>query len=170
MYVYSIIYLLILITSPTTILNFINLLCPLDTALVLTSDDFHSIFPPSPPLLPPSRLVPPLVVLFRTLTWRRLYHVFTYIYSLLIEKYICDCQNISIKLPCVCFVLNSLHFFNKEYPLSFPFSCSFFVFIQSFKSWIYFYFQVRFLKYSFCRNWYSNLYFFFTLWLGLLVW
>ena len=29
-------------------------------------------------------------------------HVFTYIYSLLIEKDICDCRNVSIKLSCVC--------------------------------------------------------------------
>ena len=33
-----------------------------------------------------------------------LYHVFTFIYSPLIEKDICDCQNVLIKLPraCVC--------------------------------------------------------------------
>ena len=34
-----------------------------------------------------------------------LYHVFTYIYSLLIKKYICDCRNVSIKLLCVCVCL-----------------------------------------------------------------
>jgi hypothetical protein len=28
--------------------------------------------------------------------WCRLYHVFGYIYSLLIEKDICDCQNVSV--------------------------------------------------------------------------
>ena len=45
MYMYSITYPLILITSPATILNLpINLFCPLDSALVLTSDNFHSIF------------------------------------------------------------------------------------------------------------------------------
>jgi hypothetical protein len=33
--------------------------------------------------------------------WNHLYNVFTYIYSLMIEKDICDCQNISIKLLCV---------------------------------------------------------------------
>jgi SRP40, C-terminal domain. len=32
--------------------------------------------------------------------------VFTYIYSLLIEKDICDCQNVSIKLLCVCVCLS----------------------------------------------------------------
>jgi hypothetical protein len=31
----------------------------------------------------------------------RLYHVFTYIYSLLIEKYIFDRRNILMKLLCV---------------------------------------------------------------------
>ena len=39
--------------------------------------------------------------------WHLLYCVFTYIYSLLIEKDICDRQNISIKLPCVCVCLSS---------------------------------------------------------------
>ena len=34
--------------------------------------------------------------------WHRHYHVFTYIYSLLIEKDICDHWNISFKFPCVC--------------------------------------------------------------------
>ena len=37
--------------------------------------------------------------------WQIHYHylccVFTYIYSLLIEKDICDCQNVSVKLLCV---------------------------------------------------------------------
>ena len=36
----------------------------------------------------------------------RLYCVFTYIYSLLIKKDICDRQNISIKFPCVCVCLS----------------------------------------------------------------
>ena len=50
--VYSITYPLILITSPAAILNLpINSLCPLDTALVLTSGNFHLIFSPSPSLL-----------------------------------------------------------------------------------------------------------------------
>ena len=57
---------LILITSSSTILNLpIILFCPLDTALVLTSDDFHLIFLPSPPLLPPSCLLTPLVAFFK---------------------------------------------------------------------------------------------------------
>ena len=63
MYVYSITYSLILITSTTAILTLhINSFCCLDTALVLASDDFHSIFPP---LLPPPCLVSPLVALFQ---------------------------------------------------------------------------------------------------------
>ena len=37
----------------------------------------------------------------KTFMWCHLYHVFTYIYSLLIEKDICVCRNISVKLPCV---------------------------------------------------------------------
>ena len=70
-----------LITSPTGILHLpINSLCPLDTALVLTSNDFHLIFPPSPPLFSPYRLTPALVWHFsKTLRWCRFYCVFTYI-------------------------------------------------------------------------------------------
>jgi hypothetical protein len=48
---------------------------------------------------------------FLKLTWRDLYHVFTYIYSLLIKKDICDCWNISIKLQCVCMCLSSRNLF-----------------------------------------------------------
>ena len=51
MYVYSITYPLILITSPAAILNLpINLFSPLE-ALVLTSNDFHSVSLHSSPLL-----------------------------------------------------------------------------------------------------------------------
>ena len=39
--------------------------------------------------------------------WCHLYRVFTYIYSLLIEKDICDCWNISIMLACVYVCLSS---------------------------------------------------------------
>ena len=39
--------------------------------------------------------------------WQRLYHVFTYIYSLMIEKDIFDRQNVSVKLPCVYVCLSS---------------------------------------------------------------
>ena len=48
MYIYFITYPLLLITSPTIIILF----CPLETVLVLTSDNFHSVFPPSPSLIP----------------------------------------------------------------------------------------------------------------------
>ena len=41
----------------------------------------------------------------KTLMWHHLYRVFTYIYSLLIKKEICDRQNLSVKLPCVCVCL-----------------------------------------------------------------
>jgi hypothetical protein len=43
----------------------------------------------------------------KTLTWRHLYCVFTYIYSLMIEKDICDRWNISNKFLCVCECLSS---------------------------------------------------------------
>ena len=42
-----------------------------------------------------------------SLIQHHLYCVFTYIYSLLIEKDICDCQNVSVKLPCVYVCLSS---------------------------------------------------------------
>ena len=47
----------------------------------------------------------------KTLTRHCLYHVFTYIYSLLVEKDICDCRHISIKLPFVCVCLSSRDLF-----------------------------------------------------------
>ena len=50
MYMYFITYFLILMTSPAAVFNSaINSFCPLDTTLVLTSDNSHSIFPPFPP-------------------------------------------------------------------------------------------------------------------------
>ena len=96
---------LISIILPATMLNSpINSFCPLDTALVITSDDFHSISPSTLPL-------PVLHLLwwhfFKTLTWHSLDYVFTYIYSLLTEKDTCDRWNISFKLPCVCVCLLS---------------------------------------------------------------
>ena len=106
MYVYYITQSLILIPSPATILNsHINSFCPLDTTLVLTSANFHSIFPPYHPLLPVH--CPPWWLLFETVTWRHLYCIFTHIYSLLIEKDICYCRNVSVKLPCVYLCLSS---------------------------------------------------------------
>jgi hypothetical protein len=41
--------------------------------------------------------------------------VFTYIYTLLIKKDICDCQNISIKLQCVYWCHSSGDFFGKSF-------------------------------------------------------
>ena len=54
------------------------------------------------------------------------YHVFTYIYSLLIEKDICDHQNVLVKLPCVCVCLLSrdlLIFSGKSFIFLFLFFC-----------------------------------------------
>ena len=46
-----------------------------------------------------------------TVPWCCLSHVFTYIYSLLIEKDIYDCQNVSVKLPYVYVCLSSRDLF-----------------------------------------------------------
>ena len=53
------------------------------------------------------------------------YHVFTYMYSLLIEKDILDRRNISNKFPCVCVCFSSrdLFIFGKSFPFLFPFLC-----------------------------------------------
>ena len=65
-----------------------------------------------------------------------LYRVFTYIYCLLIEKDICDCQNISNKFPCVCVCLSSgdLFSFLQQFSLSFPIFC-----VKSYYCFIYFF-------------------------------
>ena len=79
MYVYSITYLLIPITPPAHILNLpINSFCPLDTDLVFTSDNFHSILPSSPPHLSSSCFFIWLLLL-ETATWRHLYCLFKFI-------------------------------------------------------------------------------------------
>ena len=81
MYMYYITCPLILIVSPTAILNLpINSFCSLDTALVLTSDNFLSIFPLSPPF---SFLFLPLV------TFMQNCHVVLSLLSLLINKDLC---------------------------------------------------------------------------------
>ena len=69
---------------------------------------------PSPPLLPPSCLAIPWWHFSKTLTWCCLYHVFTNIYSLLIEKDSWDHWNISIRLLCVfvCLLSRDLPFFS----------------------------------------------------------
>ena len=86
--------------------NYLKLFCPIDTALVLASDNFHSIFSPSPPLLPSSCFFPSWLLL-ETITWCHLYCVFTYNYSLLIEGDLCECWNISVKFLCVYLCLSS---------------------------------------------------------------
>ena len=66
--------------------------------------------------IPPSCLtIPPWWPFSKTLTWPCLYCMFTYIYSLLIKKDICDCQNISIKLPCVIIYVTKLLLFYYYY-------------------------------------------------------
>ena len=119
MNMYSITY--PLITFTTAILNLpINSFCPLDTALVLTSDDFHSNFLPSIP----SSLTPSCGRFSKTLMWCRLYHVFTYIYSLLTKKDICDHWNVSVKLLYVYVRLSYReHFFGKIFSFLFLFLC-----------------------------------------------
>ena len=105
------------------ILNFsINSFCPLDTALVLTSDNLHVTFPPSPP--PFLSCIHPGGTYLK-LAWCHLYHEFTYIYSLLIEKDICDRWCVSVKLPCVCvsFVWRCLHFLSKSFFFLLLFLC-----------------------------------------------
>ena len=114
MYMYSRTCSLILITSPATILNLpINFLCPLDTALVLTSDNLHLVPHPSPI----SVSQPPGGNFKNHSHGHHLYRIFTYIYSLLIEKGICNRWNISSFH--VYFRLKISSFFGK-FSLSFP--------------------------------------------------
>ena len=42
--------------------------------------------------------------ILKTVMWHRLYCVFTYIYSLKIEKGLCECRNLSVKYPCALLV------------------------------------------------------------------
>ena len=86
MYMYFITY------PPSAILNLpISSFYPPDTALVLTSDIFLSLFPP---LLPSSN----------SFLWRFSHepslHVFTYIYALLVDRGISECWNILIRFLC----------------------------------------------------------------------
>ena len=82
------------------------------------SDDVTSIFLP---LLPTSCLAPMLVHVSEIVTWRRYYLVFTYIYTILIQKDICDCRNVSVKLPCVYVCLSSGDLLSFPYFETFPF-------------------------------------------------
>ena len=46
-----------------------------------------------------------------------IFTVFSHVFSLMVEKDICDCGNISVKLPCVCvpYIRRSLYFFGKSF-------------------------------------------------------
>jgi hypothetical protein len=57
-----------------------------------------------------------------TVTWCCPHHVFSYIYSLLIEKDICDHQKFSVKFLCVymSFIRRSFHFLGKSVLFFFP--------------------------------------------------
>jgi hypothetical protein len=55
--------------------------CPLDTALVLTSDNFHSIFCPSP-FLPHLLLLQPLGNTFQKLSCDTIFTVFSHTFTL----------------------------------------------------------------------------------------
>ena len=55
-------------------------------------------------------------------TWRHFYSVSTYTYSLLIEKDIYDCWNVSVKLPCIYVCLSSGDLFSFSVRVSSFFS------------------------------------------------
>ena len=81
-------------------------------ALVLTSVNFHSNFPSPLPFFPCSFHG----ASYSNFMWHHLYSVFTHIYSLLIEKYLCECQQYQLSfymLFLVPFIQRPLHFFIK---------------------------------------------------------
>ena len=61
------------------------------------------------PQYTPNKEVPHLTrwLLFETVMCRHLFCVFTYIYSVVIDKDICGCRNVSVKFPCVYLCLSS---------------------------------------------------------------
>ena len=65
------------------------------------TDNFHSISLHLLRSSPHPVLHSPWWFLSETVTWYYLYCMFKYFYCLLIEKEIWDCQNVSVKLPCV---------------------------------------------------------------------
>jgi hypothetical protein len=67
--------------------------------------------------------------------WRRLYCVFTYIFSLLIEKDICVFRKFSVKLTCVyvCFSSGDLFIFSIYF--LFSYSCFILTFVLSPSKW-----------------------------------
>ena len=111
----------ILITSPATVFNLpINSFCPLDIALVLTSDDIHWIFPPSPPLLLSCGS-------FSSGSYSKISSgaIFTprsQILSRLIDKDLSESQNSSVKFPRA---LSAFHletsFFRQDFSFLFLF-------------------------------------------------
>ena len=76
-----------------------------------------------------------------------LYHVFTYNHSILIDKDLCECQNILIKFPCaflfVSFIRRNLYFFHKSYSLLFLFLMLHFLFPSGLYINIYWYIFTR---------------------------
>ena len=89
----------------------------LDTALVLTSDNFVLNF--LHPFLSRNSLVAP----FKNSLMTPFCRVFTYIHSFLTEKDVCGGQNISNKFPYVCVYVSSgdLSIFGKKFPFPFPY-------------------------------------------------
>ena len=106
---------LMLISSSYAILNSpVNSFCPLDTALVLTSDNFHSIFPPSPLFLSTSCLAPTLEALIRNChVALSLPCVHIHLFSFDWERHRWLSKGISEASLClsVLFIRKSLHFF-----------------------------------------------------------
>ena len=98
-----------------------NSSCPLDTALALTSDNLHLNFPLTLHLFPLA-VSHPLMAPFINTHITPFYHVFTYIYSLLIGKGICDHRNISSFCVFVfmfaCTFIQRSHHFSDEFSLS----------------------------------------------------
>ena len=103
----------ILITSIAAILNSpINSLCPLDTALVLTSDNFNFISPPSVPIRLSS-------CPFSGVSYSRMSHgAICTVYPRTFILFDRECRNVSFSFPYVCVPLirRSLLFFYKSFP------------------------------------------------------
>ena len=68
------------------------------------------------------------IFLSKDVMWCHLYGVFTYTYSLLTEKDLCECWNVSVKFPCALLFICA---FDKSFPFLFLFSfqCGFFKFL-----------------------------------------
>ena len=118
-YVYFITYRLILITSPSAILNSaINSFYPLDTALLLTSDNFTSIFLSPPSLLPSSCPAPTLVALLRNChVASSLLCVHIRLVSSDWERHLWLSKRFGYGFMCLCvpFIRRSLHFFSARH-------------------------------------------------------